>query len=182
MCLLRSTIKRDACRMGLYCMHLNLIPYTTTFKNILMQLDFNLTIPEDLNIYYISIYNKGQVFVGNPRGIFGSSALYESKPIGRAEKYVYHHAYPLKQIHWKMLNQENQPCDEDNTEGNTTECIMDFLERSVGCSLILQGRNRKLDLYNSKNLPPKFILNMLKCLVKLQMPQGRSSYRIRKMG
>ena len=45
-----------------------------------MQLKFNLTMPEDLNMYYLSIYNKGQAFIGNPRGIFGSNAIYDLNP------------------------------------------------------------------------------------------------------
>ena len=113
-----------------------------------MQLQFNLTIHEDLDTYYTAIYNKGQAFIGNPRGIFGSHVLYKTKPVRRAVKYASNHAYPINQIHWKMLSKEKQPCVEDNAEGNTTKCIMDFLERSVGCSMILQGRNPDLDLYD----------------------------------
>ena len=60
-----------------------------------------------------------------------------------------------------MLNQEKQPCDQENTEGNTTECIMDFLERTIGCSMILHGRNRDLDLYNSTNISHDFTLKLL---------------------
>ena len=65
----------------------------------------------------------------------------QTKNAGKSNEYV----YPLKQIHWKMLDQEKQPCEQD-TAGNVTNCIMDFLEREIGCSMILQGRNSNVDL------------------------------------
>ena len=110
-------------------------------------------------MYFGTIYNKGQVFIGNPRLIYGSDNIVMYKPI-RNQKSAFSYAYPMKQIRWKMRNQEKLPCDDENTEGNTTECIMDFLKRTIGCSMILQGRNRQLDLYCSKTVSHSFVLNL----------------------
>ena len=86
------------------------------------------------------------MFVGNTRLIFGSNTIGEYKRDGKGGK-SYEFNYPLKQIHWKMLDQENQPCKQDTqSAGNVTKCIMDFLEREIGCSMILQGRNSGVDL------------------------------------
>ena len=86
------------------------------------------------------------MFVGNSRLIFGSNVIWEYKVDGAANK-SYEFVYPLKQIHWKMLDQEKQPCKQDTgSAGNVTKCIMDFLEREIGCTMILQGRNSSVDL------------------------------------
>ena len=110
-----------------------------------IQFAFNLTIPDDLLAYSIFIYNTGQMFVGNSRGLFGSNHILQFKQPKNAGKSNEYH-YPLKQIHWKMLNQEKQPCKQDAQSADTTKCIMAFLEREIGCSMILQGQNRNVDL------------------------------------
>ena len=100
----------------------------------------------DLYFYSVFIYNTGQMFVGNGRGIFGSNYIVQYKPDSKSGK-SYEYDYPLKQIRWKMLDQEKQPCEQDtHSGGNVTRCIMDFLEREIGCSMILQGRNSSVDL------------------------------------
>lgn len=102
--------------------------------------------PEDLAIYYITVYNKGQVWIGNTRGLYGSDTIYESKPRERGEKYSYEKIYPMKHVHWKMLDLKDQRCTE-GTGANTTKCIIQFLEHTFGCSMMLPERNTELDLY-----------------------------------
>ena len=50
-------------------------------------------------------------------------------------------------MHLKALDKEQQRCDQDDSAGNTTKCITEYLEQKIGCSM---------DLQDSSSVVPRF--------------------------
>ena len=99
--------------------------------------------PDDHLLFVFFIHNKDQMYLIKQDGAFGSYYF----PLGMPpDKKVFWRAnYELKRTHWKMLNTEDERCDESDSEANTTQCITQYLERSVGCSLGLIGGDPNLE-------------------------------------
>ena len=43
--------------------------------------------------------------------------------------------YDVKRTHWKALDTQNKRCDSSNSQGNTTQCVTNYLENNIGCSI-----------------------------------------------
>lgn len=61
---------------------------------------------------------------------------------------VYRQEFELSTIRWRALNNKKQRCDDERTSKDetvfTTECIVQYLEKEVGCTMAQQGS--KLDI------------------------------------
>ena len=97
------------------------------------------------------LYNKGQIYLPNYEKAFGSEFLKLKLPHYSQRKkstlYRYSQDYLLKRMHLKALDKEQQRCDQDDSAGNTTKCITEYLEQKIGCSM---------DLQDSSSVVPRF--------------------------
>ena len=106
-----------------------------------------LSIPNDLNYYYIFIHNKDQMYLPKIDQIFGSYYVLLEIPEKRRGT-CNAQGYKLGRTHWKTLDKESNRCDERKTTAKTTECITQYLEQNLNCSVGLQGNNKKIKRYN----------------------------------
>ena len=113
-----------------------------------------ITVPifQDLKYFSVFFYNKGQMYLPNNR-IFGSETLKVKLPLealsgldNRTTRY--RREFELNQIHWKAIDSKKQRCDNEHTSQDeavsTTECIVQYIENEVGCTMAQQGS--KLDI------------------------------------
>ena len=87
------------------------------------------------------------MYIPKRDGAFGSS--YFKKHIPDHTK-RYSQRYSLERTHMKLLRTKNQECDDKNSEPNTTICITRHLEKTVGCSLGMQGGDPHIERYHLK--------------------------------
>ena len=80
--------------------------------------------PDDQILFAFFIHNKDQMYLIKQDGAFGSYYF----PLGMPpDKKVFWRAnYELKRTHWKMLNTEDERCDESDSEANTTQSLCIF--------------------------------------------------------
>ena len=106
-----------------------------------------LLIPYDLDEYYIFIHNKDQMYFPKIDQIYGSYYFYLD--FSEMENYsCLGKQYTLLRTHWKNLDKDRNRCDERNTEAQTTNCITQFLEQNVKCSMGLKGGSIDIKRYS----------------------------------
>ena len=104
--------------------------------------------PKDIDYYEVALYNKGQMFLPNPK-IFGTDMLRiklpdEARSVDNGTSYnVYRQDFRMTQIHWKALDNAKQRCDDKHSSLdvsiNTTACIVEYLEKEINCSMVLKS-------------------------------------------
>ena len=114
------------------------------------QMLLTLSIPNDLQYYYIFIHNKDQMYFPKIDQIFGSYYFLLEIP----QKYINKGVciakrYKLLRTYWKTLDNERSRCDAGENAPKTTECITQYIEQNVKCSIGLQQSNSKLKRYNN---------------------------------
>ena len=84
---------------------------------------------------YIFIHNKDQMYFPKIDRIFGSDFIYiqVAKPNGTGYFIMQH--YNMAKTHWKALDNPLKRCRSDNNKANTTQCLTQFLEHNIGCSI-----------------------------------------------
>ena len=108
---------------------------------------FNLTLPDDLVVFDLFLYNKDQVYIPNTSNVYGSDYITIEKPEAEDGKhYSQYWSYPLNRVHWKAVDQDYQRCDDKQTIGATSKCLAGFLEGRIGCSMHLQGTNPQFEV------------------------------------
>ena len=61
----------------------------------------------------------------------------------------YGQTFRLERTHMKLLKTKNQVCDDDDdSKPNTTLCITAHFEKTVGCSIGMQGGDPNIGRYN----------------------------------
>ena len=124
----------------LFCrgVHVRCIPF---------QLEMLLFIQNDINYYEVSVYNKGQMYLPNPK-IYGTETFriqlpLEARSAVNGTYQVYKQDFRLTQIHWRALDNKKIRCDDKHTSMdknvNTTTCIVEYLENESNCSMALSG-------------------------------------------
>ena len=109
-----------------------------------------LLIPKGNTGFYFFIHNKGQMIFPRTDEAFGSFYIYremqnpESNPNMPGGKILFKQGYRLERTHWKTLNTESQRCDEGSSAANMTNCITQYLEQKIGCSVGLYGSDRSI--------------------------------------
>ena len=96
-------------------------------KNIYWQIDVNLT--EENSPYRLYLHNKDQMIFHKVDEIFGSRVI--NVPKGRK--------YKIKRTSWKALDYPAKRCTEQGAKANTTRCITNYIENTIGCSIGLSG-------------------------------------------
>ena len=130
----------------LYVKYIFFYPSLRDPSNIQIQTLFNLTIPDDLVVYDVFLFNKGQMYIPSSSNIFGSDYVTITRPFTTEKKYSYYYSYSLKRVQWKTIDHEYLRCDDKQAVGSTSECLTSFLEGRVGCSMQLQGSKQHLNL------------------------------------
>ena len=100
------------------------------------------------SLFMILVHNKGQMHFPKPDNIFGSDyVIVDIRDILLEEKlndtglYQY---FELERTFWKSLDTPEKRCDMKNTV-NTTKCMTNFLEQTIGCSMGLAEGNPDLE-------------------------------------
>ena len=100
--------------------------------------------PDDLK-GGIKIYvsNQGQMIIPRSDQLFGS--IYMNLPLPKKfEKgECLHQSYELRRTRWITLDERDLRCDTSKAVARTTECITQFLEKEIGCSMGLLGSHHK---------------------------------------
>ena len=100
--------------------------------------------PDDLKGgFKIYAYNKGQMIIPRRDQVFGSYNMILPIPkryIG--EGYCLYKDYELRRTRWITLDERHQRCDYSKTAAKTTECVTQYLEQEIGCSMGLLGGNQ----------------------------------------
>lgn len=100
---------------------------------------FNVT-RDDLG-FYVFIHNKDQMYTPKIDNIFGSELITSQMDSVRMKAKPNGTGYNIIQLHkmtktlWKALDTPGKRCQSDKTEADTTQCITNFLERKIGCSM-----------------------------------------------
>ena len=101
--------------------------------------------PDDLKGgFKIYAYNKGQMIIPRRDQVFGSYSMILPIPkryIG--EGYCLYKDYELRRTRWITLDERDLRCDKNKAVARTTECITEFLEKEIGCSMGLLGSHTK---------------------------------------
>ena len=101
--------------------------------------------PDDLKGgFKIYAYNKGQMIIPRRDQVFGSYNMIMPIPkryIG--EGYCLYKDYELRRTRWITLDERDLRCDTSKAVARTTECITQFLEKEIGCSMGLLGSHHK---------------------------------------
>ena len=106
---------------------------------------FNVTRADfGINVF---LHNKDQMYTPKIDNIFGSEVIaanldrvrINAKPEGTG--YDISQYFKMKKTLWKALDTPAKRCNSYNTEANTTQCLTDFLEQKIGCSMGLAKSN-----------------------------------------
>ena len=85
------------------------------------------------------------MYLPNQDKIFGSSYLKIESPAkfdDEKKSYQnYYQEYAISRTHWMHLDNAEFRCNSDRSKANTTECITNYLENQIGCSMGLQRTN-----------------------------------------
>ena len=117
------------------------------------QMFLKLSIPNDLQYFYIFIHNKDQMYFPKIDQMFGSYYFLLEFPTKYKNTTKYENGvcltkrYKLQRTHWTFLDKKRNRCDQGKTAAKTTECITEFMEQNVNCSIGLQGSNSNIKRY-----------------------------------
>ena len=101
----------------------------------------------------VFMHNKDQMYVPKIDKIFGSeflalqvdSARMKSLELGSA--YDITTVHKISKTHWKAIDTPHKRCSYENKEANTTQCISQFFENKIGCSMGLSKSNSQFKRY-----------------------------------
>ena len=82
------------------------------------------------------------MFLPNNDKIFGSYSLKIDSPANfdkPGDEGAYYQEYEISRTRWMNLDLAESRCNPDKSGENTTECITEYLENRIGCSMDLQG-------------------------------------------
>ena len=111
------------------------------------QFEMLLKIQDDLNYYEVSLYNKDQMYLPNPK-TFGTEMFRIQLPYGATSAVngtyqIYEQDFRVTQIHWRALDNKKSRCDDtkssDDKDVNTSTCIVKYFEKETNCSMALKG-------------------------------------------
>lgn len=97
------------------------------------------------------MHDKGHMYLQRPDKIFGSDYFlfqkqkFKKDGIKNGTDYI--EGFVIKRTYWEALDSKEKRCDVDN-KNHTTECITQFLENLIGCSLGMAEGDCQLDRYN----------------------------------
>ena len=99
----------------------------------------------------VFLHNKDQMYVPKIDNIYGSEViafLVDSARMKKAREqgtaYDIRTVHKMAKTHWKALDTPLKRCRSENKEANTTQCIVQFLENKIGCSLGLAKSNSEV--------------------------------------
>ena len=98
------------------------------------------------------MHDKGHMYLQRPDKIFGSDYFlfqkqkFKKDGIKNGTDYI--EGFVIKRTYWEALDSKEKRCDVDN-KNHTTECITQFLENMIGCSLGMAEGGNQLDRYIS---------------------------------
>ena len=100
-----------------------------------------MSLPEQPSHIAIAIFvhNKDQMYFPKSDEIYGSNlqTIKIKKELFKKNGTRFLMDYQVKRTHWKALDTENKKCDKSKTAGNVTQCITNYYENTVGCSMDL---------------------------------------------
>ncbi len=98
----------------------------------------------DFNLVWLFIGNHGSMYTPIREVTYGNVG----KSLRMPESYTSMlQSIQLKQVHWKLLNNEERHCQEDVTGKETlVACIDKYVEKQVGCSSKFQQSPKNLEL------------------------------------
>ena len=97
-------------------------------------------------VYWILLSNKNQLF-HNTKQLFGSAdfMLDMSGIMGTTKANHFIQGWKIRRARWKLLDTPSKRCDMSNTEANTTRCLTQYMEETVGCSMGLARSDPALE-------------------------------------
>ena len=87
------------------------------------------------------------MYLQRPDKIFGSNYIMFRKQQfdkGIKNRTDYIQVYEIQRTYWEALDSKEKRCDEGN-KNRTTECITQFLENLIGCSLGMAESENQLE-------------------------------------
>ena len=103
--------------------------------NLQIQIDIRLHAPWANTFFYVYVHNKNQMYFTSE--LFGNDNFFldTSRVERRARATELLRGFKVKRTLWKSLDTPSKRCDKSNTDANTTKCITQYLEDTVGCSM-----------------------------------------------
>ena len=95
----------------------------------------------------IFLHDKGHQFIQRADRVFGSEYIIFQNPefqkeIKNGTDYI--QVYEVQRTYWEALDSKERRCDEENKH-YPTECVTNFLEDSIGCSMGMAESDDKLE-------------------------------------
>ena len=126
--------------------------YNHTHSNITnfnRQIQFLVDLPENLTYAsYIAIFvhNKDQMYFPKSDEIYGSNfkSIKINEELLKNNVSQFLMDYDVKRTHMKALDTPEKKCDTSNSAGNVTQCITNYLENTIGCSMNFALSDSKL--------------------------------------
>ena len=112
--------------------------FVNSLKLILFQPKLHIPIPKDHERFYFFVHNKNQMYIPKLNNAFGSFYFYKNLRGSNCNS-TCQQSYLLTRTRKKILNHDDQRCDESNGAANTAQCITSYLEERIGCSMGLYG-------------------------------------------
>ena len=109
---------------------------------------FNVTY-DSFGLYFF-IHNKDQMYFPKIDKIFGSygklvqldGGRMRAKPQGTG--YLVIQPFEIQKTHWKALDTASKRCRGDSNKANTTGCLTQYLEQTIGCSIGLPQSDKQV--------------------------------------
>ena len=126
------------------------VSFLVDYPSWQMQIFFNI-IGEDFTLY-LFLHNKDQMYLPKINGVFGSDFEYlkvdreRMRDRNSAGCHIYTF-YEIEQTQWKALDMPEKRCKSGNREVNMTQCITQYLENRVGCSMGLARSDPQINRY-----------------------------------
>ncbi len=103
----------------------------------------------DFNLIWLFIGNQGSMYTPLYEVTYGNVL----KTLRMPESYTSMlQSIQLKRVYWKLVNNDNRPCQEDVTgKESLVECIDKYIEKQVGCSSKFQPSHKNLELCTTES-------------------------------
>lgn len=113
----------------------------------LFKVEIRLHVPWDPTFYYIYLSNKNQMYIPRADNLFGSDTfnLDTSGSLRKSGTTEFLRYYKIRRLHWNALDSPEKRCDMVDTEANTTRCLTQHMEETVGCSMGLTRSNPRME-------------------------------------
>ena len=109
------------------------------FDNIYWQVYIRLSVEnmsEEKSPYRLYLHNKDQMIFHKVDEIFGSKRINVDKG----------HNYKIKRTRWKALDSPVKRCTDQGAKANTTQCVTNYIENTIGCSMGLSGSDPQIPM------------------------------------